>query len=484
MLALSSMLDLRRAALNARRADRVIIALPGAQALPDDESHITAAAPEPAHPADGAAVADAAAQEDFSKNRSSGDKRSPVVPPLDSPQLSHPEASNPQPAAGPDRKLSEQELKDDVAQLIAHVDQEAAANTTASDVAPGSSVENAPVPVSPTKGSEASSDTVTKTATVASSTSAGVAVAAPDAGAAHPISNTTTEDVVASAEELFAAAQMRVGAMSTNATLKPLLGVDELRTLHALALQGTRGDCEQATDPRGGGSLFKTDAEAAGTDVEKTDPLWGAWCMFSGRYRSDAMRDFVARAHALQVRLDSRVAEAAAAADTDSARAADADLGAASGNETGAHAFDQHAASLDDVLTPEEQTALRAKAELVLPHLGENDVRFLAALSLQATLGDCAPYLRVATKPDSGPDPDQRALTEPLLGHTAVKGEGALWGAWCVLQRHKRKDSAARLSVRVQLLLDQLSQKLAPHAGTPPPSIAPITAVVDAARHR
>ncbi len=55
MLALSSMLDLRRAALNARRAEKVHLALPSGPAPSLDE--VSAAGP-PA-PANGAAVADA-----------------------------------------------------------------------------------------------------------------------------------------------------------------------------------------------------------------------------------------------------------------------------------------------------------------------------------------------------------------------------------------------------------------------------------------
>lgn len=450
MLTLSSMLDLRRAALNARRRDdRVTLALPAA--LDDDTAHPGAAPPLPPPPADGAALAAAAAK------RVHAHAPAPAAHPS-----SAADAPPAAPQTEPDRKLSAQELKDDVAQFIAHVDQEAAANTTstAADAAHA-----APAPDQSAHHSSATPVGSAHSASDAGKTASDAApplLAAGGASQAAPAGANATADVGgADAEELFTAAQARVEAMAGNDTLKPLLGADELRTLHALALQGSRGDCVQATDPRGGGSLFKTDAEAAGTDVEKTDPLWGAWCIFSGRYRSDAMREYVVRAKGLQTRLDARLA--------------------AHNSDAKPAIFDQHVALLDDVLTPEEQTALRSKADLVLPHLEENDARFLAALSLQATLGDCAPYAS-ASVPSAAKSDDTanaapaaaqpRVLTEPIFGHTAVRGEGALWGAWCVLQRRKRSDAAARLSDRVELFLHQLSQKLAPDAAAVAPAAA------------
>ncbi len=426
MLALSSMLDLRRAALSAKRHDRITLQPPpGPPATSVDED---------SHPADGAAIAHEA--ELLQKQGAS--RPPPLVPNTDHSEthgddihaLPNSKSSaptgtvtHPQPGpAAPDRKLSDQELADDVDQLISHVEQEkAVANST------GATPANDTTTVHQHSATATASTASTAPTTVLSH---GKVVGTSEMASPGPAANHTLDDAGATVEEQFAAAQKAMDGAAANDTLRPYLDAQEARTLKALALQGARGDCEKAVDPSGG-ALFKTDADAASGDIEKTDALWGAWCVFSGRYRSDAMRDYVARTKALRARL--------------AAKAQD--------NAPPDHAepFDDTAATLDDVLGPDEQAALRAKADRVVPHLSEADARLLAALALQATLGDCAPYAR--KKPDGA-----RELVEPLFGKKATRGEGTLWGAWCVFARRKRVAAVATLKDRI----DQFYKQLAP----------------------
>lgn len=438
MLALSTMLDLRRAALNARRADKVHLALPSAAVPALDETT--------SNPADGAAVAEAAAAR-AGKHPVTGRKatsKPPRHPPV---RPAHPILPAPVSdghVTTPASHLSAQELRDDVDQFIAHVEQESAVNKTA-----------------PATGAPTPAGTGTSTSTGSTpphaSTSGSTSPSSADTTTTSPGSPTDIKDSAnATSEELFTAAQTDVDTLSKNETMKKFLDVNELRTLHALALQGTRGDCMRTTDPRKGGALFKTEAEAAGAEVEKTDPLWGAWCLFTSVYRSDAMREYISRARALQQRAEAK-ASTASSPEGDGAAAQPL--------------FDQNAATLDDVLSPEEQAKLRANVDLVLPHLHESDVRYLAALALQATFGDCGPYQARVPGVDADTDPladaadgsqRLRPLTESLLKQTATRGEGALWGAWCVFSRRKRRVAATQLSQRIDLLLGQLAQKVAP----------------------
>lgn len=443
MLALSTMLDLRRAALNARRADKVHLALPNAAVPALDEM--------PTNPADGAAVAEAVAAT-TSKQSVAGRRatsKPAQAPPAHPAQPILPPAIPAGHVNTPASHLSAQELKDDVDQFIAHVDQETAANKTAPAT-------GAPTPAGTGGTAPSSPGSVSVLHPASSSGSSTSSVAGTTATTTGSLTG-GKESANATSDELFTAAQASVEALSKNETVKKFLDVNELRTLHALALQGTRGDC---MTPRKGGALFKTDAEAAGADVERTDPLWGAWCLFTSVYRSDAIREYINRAHGLQQRTE---AKAAAVDSTE-------------GDGTAAQPpFDQNAATLDDVLSPEEQTKLRSNVELVLPHLHESDVRYLAALSLQASFGDCGPYQKKLPRLDADGEPladaaedaaRLRPLTESLLKQTATRAEGALWGAWCVFSRRKRRLAATQLTQRVDLLLVQLAQKVAPGAAS------------------
>lgn len=379
-------------------------------------------------------------------------------------------------------KLSEQELKDDVDQLIEHV-----ALETSKEVArraEGPSAVNSTVDSSGVSDGASVAAPVEESAVIvlngpANAVSPG-SEAPPTGDAAHPVDGASVADSAAAeaaaaqanativepevrltAEESFQAAQKRLGTTMLDDTAKKLVDENDLRTLQALALQATRGDCEQRSASEGG-SLFKTDEEAADNlDIERTDPLWGAWCVFMGTYKSEAMRDYVLKEHILEEKVELERGKAA----NDSTAAADGTN--ADANATGAEkdsakepAFDTNAATLDDVLTLEEQYALRVKAKTILSHLQENEFRYLAALSMQATFGDCGPYGReIATRPkELGGVPELRKLVEPLLGQEVTRKEGALWGAWCVLQGKKRTSAVALVSQRVGLLLGQLSK--------------------------
>ncbi|KAI0563925.1 hypothetical protein FGB62_32g09 [Gracilaria domingensis] len=255
--------------------------------------------------------------------------------------------------------------------------------------------------------------------------------------------NASEIDVRLNSQQYFDDAQARLERMLADSHTKPLIDENELRTLQALQLQATRGDCESASDRDA--TLFKTDAEAASNmDIERSDPLWGAWCLFLGSYKTDAMRDFVTKQQVLEHRV-----------------AALREQAPLSTNDTDSHAeFDANAASLDDVMTPEQQSSLRANIDRIMSHLRDIDVRYLAALSLQATFGDCAPYVPNVEPEELSEPPEQqlRVLKEPLLDQTAQRREGAQWGAWCVLQGKKRGTAASQLMQRVDMLVDQLSK--------------------------
>lgn len=349
---------------------------------------------------------------------------SPAAPPIQLP-TAQPPVSQDQELPKKDPVLSEQELKDDVDQFIAHVDEQAAAD--ASKSAALNATESSPV-------------TPTLDDVHNSTEGAPVEPLAPES---NPTPTNSTDGPLNS-EEHFTSAQNRVKALLDDEVSKKYVDENDLRTLEALALQATRGDCEQKTGA-GGGSLFKTDAEAASNvDIERTDPLWGAWCLFMGSYKTDAMRDYVTKQRVLEEKVD----DARVAAATNSSTTSVSPL------------FDPNAPSLDDVLTPEQQSDLRFQTDRILGHLREYDIRYLAALSLQATFGDCGPYgQEVLAQPKDGEEKKRlRILREPLLEQTVTRREGAQWGAWCVLQGKERTAAATELSQRLDLLIEQLAK--------------------------
>lgn len=319
--------------------------------------------------------------------------------------------------------MSDQELKDDVDQLIAHVDEENAATTAA---APTNATDNPAVPVVQSKNTT----TTTTTSQYSQPTVPG------------STNDTNQAPVRLNSEQHFTEAKKRMELLLLDVEAKPHIDENDLRTLQALELQATRGDCEQKSVAEGG-TLFKTDAEAASNvDIERTDPLWGAWCLFMGSYKTDAMRDYVQKQQFLEAKITATR------------------LSAANNQTDTLISFDPSAASLDDVLTPEQQSALRLKTDRILAHLRQHDIRYLAALSLQATFGDCGPYGKEAVQPttDFTEKPDLRILREPLLDQTVARRLGAQWGAWCVLQGKQRSSAATELSQRLDLLVDQLSK--------------------------
>lgn len=492
MLGLSSVLDIRRAELR-HRQPKVQLTLPSGSSLssladaaaaprpPDAPPAPAAPAPDPnlslrpfgglSPSGDGAASTGSAAHP---ANRPAAD---PVAAPngeppkedeASSPTLSSgsaprrpSSAGEPDPgAAKPDPNLSEQELKDDVAQLIAHVDEEASHDNSTAPAVPAASADVGESAATPVDRGPANANPPTAPAghpdprlpssifdSLHPGPGAGEPAAASSSGApANSSTGSGTEgEVRLNSEEHFSNAQKRMEVLLADEALKRYADENDLRVLQALALQATRGDCEHKSGTEGG-SLFKTDAEAASNvDIERTDPLWGAWCLFMGSYKTDAMRDYVTKQHIVEDKMVKAKTKVEA-------------------NSTSVTApFDPSAASLDDVMTPEQQSALRQKTDTLMAHLREYDIRYLAALSLQATFGDCGPYGKeTESQAEEGEDAvELRKLREPLLDQTVERREGAQWGAWCVLQGTYRAPAATELSNRVDLLIAQLSKSQA-----------------------
>lgn len=371
----------------------------------------------------------------------------------------HPPSPPPSPhpllaAAPPDLNLSDQELKDDVDQLIAHVDsQHDSPPLNASHPAA-----NLSHPISlPHNHTLHSNQTLhNTTASIPDHTDHQTDQQPQQQQQPVPV-NATEIDLRLNSQQYFDDAQSRLARMLADPHTKALIDENDLRTLHALQLQATRGDCEHASDSDV--TLFKTDAEAASNlDIETSDPLWGAWCLFLGSYKTDAMRDFVTKQHVLEQRITALREQIPSLNQSHPQQPVPA--------PARLQPFDQNAASLGDVISPEEQSALRANTDRIMSHLRDVDVRYLAALSLQATFGDCAPYVREkgAENEEEQPPPELRVLKEPVLEQTAHRREGALWGAWCVLQGNNRTTAARQLVQRVDMLVDQLSKSQAQNA--------------------
>lgn len=427
MLALSSVLDVRRASLRNRHA-KLQLTLPSSSlsSLSDSESFDSPPASAP-H--------DVSANPARQNNRPHAKPHAepisvPVHPPRHPPANVHgananaPDAPDtPSESAKRDVYLSQQELDDGVDQLIAHVDQENSVSSNGTSPSDSKSAQSPPI---------ALNDRVVEGS--AGEETAGVPL------------NSSSEDVRLNAEDYFNGAVKRMNDLIREDRSKSLIDENDLRTLQALELQATRGDCELKSGSSSG-SLFKSDAEAASNvDIERTHPLWGAWCLFMRVYKTEAMRDYVTKQKVIEEKVETLQQNNQTLS-----------------NSTHNSSFDPNASSLDDVITPAQQTALRSQTELVVSHLQDNDMRYLAALSLQATFGDCGPYGResVPDVKDGEEKIELRSLREPLLEQTVVRREGALWGAWCVMQGKKRTAAAANLTHRVDLLVDQLSKSQA-----------------------
>lgn len=417
MLALSSFLDIRRASSRTRTA-KVHLSLPSAPLSSLSDGF--------AGSAETAGTTQDVGEKTADGNPTAASGEHPVA--ASEPKKSA--ASGGEGAAegsSTDVNLSEQELRDDVDQLLAHVAEEES-NSGASNTTSASAV------ASVGKGTEERSS-------LFASSLLGVVGGKNENGEnATKAVNLTSADseIKMNSEEHFTGSHKRMEGLLAEEGLKRFVDENDLRTLQALALQATRGNCEQKVGAEG--SLFKTDAEIAlNVDIEKTDPLWGAWCLFAGSYKTDAMRDYVTKQRVVEDKLF-----AAKAAD-------DANITAV------ITPFDPNAASLDDVLTSEQQSILRGKMDTISSHLHEADIRYLAALSLQAMFGDCGPYgkERQTAANEGGTVVELRKLREPLLDQTVIRREGAQWGAWCVLQGKKRTAAAIDLSHRADLLIDQ-----------------------------
>lgn len=422
-----------------------------------------------------------------------------------------------------DPNISAQELKDEVDQLIAHVEEEsskeaetasvlitangtndaasgetheagilptAVGNGTVSMLKP-SNTSNNPHPISlPTDGTGASVTSSnampTSNISINSSVMLGSIAHQPPSQEANSSSPSVSESRL-SAEDLFVEAQARLKEIQSHEQSRALIDENEIRVIEALSLQATRGDCEQPSASEGG-SLFKSDAEAASQqDVERTEPLWGAWCLFMGTYKSDAMRDFVTKLHVLEGNLERVKADSASSSGAEIAREVPRDgngapgdgspsvgvHGPQSGGNNSASAFDPFRATLGDVMSEDVQNTVVGKVHFLRSHLQENELRYLGALALQASFGSCGPYGREAGSSGSKPGKlktvngvlydekglDMRQLTETLTGQTALRREGSLWGAWCVLEGKDRSAAGSELVDRIELLLAQLAKK-------------------------
>jgi hypothetical protein len=318
------------------------------------------------------------------------------------------------------------------------------------------------------------------------------------AGAVASVNETATAvpEMRRSAEELFLGGQKRLEEIIKSEAENVHVDENDLRIVQALALQATRGDCEQRSASEGG-SLFKSDAEAASqVDVERTDQLYGAWCIFMGTYKSDAMRDFVTKLRMLEATVDTaryHATEGAADGKEQYSESAPGDAAEVAANASlpTAPPFDPLAADLTDVMDAETQSSISGKLHFLRTHLQENELRYIAALSLQATFGSCGPYgkeLGSGKKPKTvngvpvGSNGEElRVLTEPLTGQTATRRDGALWGAWCVLVGKPRNSASNELVDRTALLLEQLAKTQAAH-GIPTDSgtLAPAARFTDA----
>lgn len=516
MLAMSSVLDVRRAALTNRHA-KLQLSLPSASLsslsdpsdeVPPTQASTTTAVNEAITPTTAASKNNERNNglntdpnnntknqqfivpngqhnnNDNDQNQSNTNAPATQPPPVAADRLPTPPGDIPPPdsVVGPPKQysLSQQELDDGVDQLIAHVDQEeSAANSVLSDNSTSTKTDANDKAVnidaeSDSKQASTSADAKpppnSSTSTVKDSQPGSVDDAAAAAAALLNGGN-STEDVKLNAEDTFRVSSQRFKELLSDEKSKMLVDENDKLTLQALELQATRGDCELKT----GSSLFKTDAElASNEDIERTQPIWGAWCLFMGSYKSDAMRDYVTKELAVEHKIQTSLQalnlskleqQDISSAPTASTVSTDGTSSTAKQSNINGTTFDPTAASLDDVMTPEKQSELRRQAEMVVAHLQENDLRYLAALSLQATFGDCGPYgretlLEVAAVKTGGESErtELRKLREPLFEQTATRQKGALWGAWCVMQGKRRSTAAANLSSRVELLVEQLTR--------------------------
>jgi acyl-CoA-binding protein len=268
-------------------------------------------------------------------------------------------------------------------------------------------------------------------------------------------------------EQRFEKAQRRFQHLLKQDRSIGLMDDADVLVVQALGLQATRGNCED-TNSADGGSLFKSDAEAASNmDVERSDPLWGAWCMFMGTYKSDAMRDYTTMLTLIEAKVDKLSADSGASS---SATVAAAGANQSQSQGVGLEHLQSSAtnpSSIDDVMSTDTQNLLSRELTQLRAHLPENELRYIGALALQATYGNCAPYGRELAERksataignfDQSSLPELRVLRETLTGQTADRQQGALWGAWCVLHGKSRATSASELAERTEQLLGQLSK--------------------------
>ena len=458
MLAMSSVMDVRRASLK-HRTPKIQLTLPSSASL----SSISESAPTP--------ISSQQSDVDQKNQSTTSQKSSTSTPsPNDDPSLrlrpmgldiSSSHHSEPVDASKLNPNLSEQELKDDVDQLIAHVDQEYGRETNSATSVNATTIDDSALSSSDSiqQNDKSDSKQVNQSISFESDSKTNISInITSDDNTKTDLSTlpTNSTDTQLNSEEHFADAKRRLANLLSDEKTKKYIDENDLRTLQALELQATRGNCDQRSG-ESQGTLFKTDAEAASNiDIEKTEPLWGAWCLFMGSYKSDAMRDYVTKQQVLEKKVElKQLVDMEKNSSENSTESSSSQEGHTDDEEK----FDSSAASLDDVMPPDQQTELRKKTDTIMSHLQSHDVRYLAALSLQASFGDCGPYgQEIKTQAPEGEEkPELRILQEPLLEQTVTRLEGAQWGAWCVLQGKKRLAAAAELKQQIELLFEQYS---------------------------
>lgn len=416
----------------------------------------------------------------------------------------------PPPPPAADTNLSPQELRDDVDQLIAHVDAEEKETSQTTVLPPSTELatgSEGQLPRDTTFGAgvgQPPGGPVPATADAAVGTVSADAAAVPAAAGVN--SSAVAGDVPRlSIEEEFLAAKARLKKNSV------YLGAGELLYMDALSLQATHGDCETLSASEGG-SLFKTDAEVATDDVERGSAQWGAWCVFRGKYKSDAMRQFAAKERVLQDRIVAVLMASAAPPGTgagddadefgdrdvnhgvgdsaanggdlnataasvpgpvaeDSASAAEAVAAAGAGDamtrglpaKPASTSLFSSTATANDTVHPMSVelvtpfTVALDAARTLVPDVDEHETRFVSALALQGLHGDCNGAAEAMQRPPAGSAAAAGAaagvvdVEDPVL-QARVGRKDALWGAWCVLGGKPRDAAARELIARVDLL--------------------------------
>jgi len=240
--------------------------------------------------------------------------------------------------------------------------------------------------------------------------------------------------------------QARERVQSQAASLAEVAGEAEYLAMQAMALQISHGDCERTSDDEEHKSLFKTATESEADEVERTSPLWGAWCILRGRNRLDLMKEYLAKEEYLQAQrrraLESHERELA---NVPAVPVVEADNNTfAARNETihqegktGTEQEDSEAFGVEEIEAELLEPRTRVK-ELERENLvGDLEARYMEALYLQTLKGSCS-----------------RDKSKFELESLSVKRDTALWGAWCMFHDLSQEDAKVEYLRREGYLRD------------------------------